>query len=76
MCHGFLHSQAKYVDDLLERVGVHNCKAVPTPADTKPKQSSSDGQPLRAADASNYRSMAGALQYLTATRLDIAYAVQ
>lgn len=51
-----------------------NCKPVGTPADTKPKVSADDGQPLR--DQTWYRSMAGALQYLLLTRPDIAYAVQ
>nr|CAB3463731.1 unnamed protein product [Digitaria exilis] len=73
---GFFLSQAQYVDDLLERAGMSTCKPVATPADTKPKPSTSDGQPVSAADASYYRSMAGALQYLTMTRPDIAYAVQ
>jgi hypothetical protein len=51
-----------------------NCKPVATPADTKSKLSSVDGTLIR--DASWYRAMAGALQYLTLTRPDIAYAVQ
>jgi len=37
---------------------------------------SSEGDPLPADVASDYRSLAGALQYLTFTRPDIAYAVQ
>jgi hypothetical protein len=73
---GFFLSQTKYADELLERAGMHNCKPANTPADTKPKVSSSDGTLLTAADASWYRSMAGALQYLTLTRPDLAYAVQ
>jgi hypothetical protein len=51
-----------------------NCKPVSTPADTKAKTSSIDG-PLFP-DGSWYRSMAGALQYLTLTRPDMAYAIQ
>jgi hypothetical protein len=51
-----------------------NCKPVSTPADTRSKVSHDDGTPLR--DATWYRAMAGALQYLTLTRPDIAYAVQ
>lgn len=54
--------------------GMSNCKPVSTPADIKPKLSSTDGKPLQ--EASWYQSMAGALQYLTLTRPDIAYAVQ
>jgi hypothetical protein len=71
---GFYLSQANYVDDILERAGMSNCKPVATPADTRPKTSMTDGKPI--ADASFYRSMAGALQYLTVTRPDITFAVQ
>ena len=51
-----------------------NCKPVATPADTKSKASSTDGKLID--DVMAYRSVAGALQYLTITRPDIAYAVQ
>ena len=51
-----------------------NCKPVATPADTKGKVSAADGKPLD--DVTSYRSLAGALQYLTITRSDIAYAMQ
>ena len=50
------------------------CKAAPTPVDTRAKLSSSDGAPV--ADPSEYRSLVGALQYITMTRPDMAYAVQ
>ncbi|XP_025815699.1 uncharacterized protein LOC112892801 [Panicum hallii] len=72
--HGFFLSQASYVDDLLKRAGMLNCKPVATPCDTKPKPSSTAGKPI--ADASFYRIMAGAVQFLTVTRPDIAHAVQ
>ncbi|RLM60750.1 putative mitochondrial protein [Panicum miliaceum] len=71
---GFFLSQAQYATELLERAGMSNCKPASTLADTKPKTSSTDGTPIQ--DASSYRSMAGALQYPTITRPDIAYAVQ
>jgi hypothetical protein len=73
---GFTLSQAAYAVDLLERVDMANCKPVPTPADTKSKQSTSAGAQLKPQDASWYRSMAGTLQYLTLTRPDIAYVIQ
>jgi hypothetical protein len=71
---GIFLSQSQYAEELLERAGMANCKPVATPADTKSKPSSSDGAFL--ADATTYRSIAGALQYLTISRPDIAYAVQ
>ncbi|XP_025801727.1 uncharacterized protein LOC112881266 [Panicum hallii] len=51
-----------------------NCEAVNTPADVKPKLSNGEGELLK--EATWYKSMAGALQYLTLMRPDIAYAVQ
>jgi hypothetical protein len=51
-----------------------NCKPVATPADTNGKVSASEGNLL--VDATTYRSITGALQYLTITLPDIAYAVQ
>nr|XP_020163383.1 uncharacterized mitochondrial protein AtMg00810-like [Aegilops tauschii subsp. strangulata] len=49
-----------------------NCKPAPTPVDTKAKVSALGGSP--ASDAAFYRSIVGALQYLT--RPDLQYAVQ
>lgn len=59
--------------DILERAGMSDCKPSSTPVDTCAKLSS-DGAPV--SDATHYRGLAGALQYLTFTRPDIAYAVQ
>jgi hypothetical protein len=69
---GFFLSQEWYTEDLLERAAMSNCHSAPTPVDTKPKLSSVDGE--LAPDPTQYRSIAGALQYLTLTRPDIAYA--
>jgi hypothetical protein len=71
---GFHLSQAAYARDVLDRAGMSNCKPVATPVEVKSNPSATDGQAF--SDASWYRSMAGALQYLTLTRPDIAYAVQ
>lgn len=59
--------------DILERAGMSHCKPCSTPVDTHSKLAA-DGASV--ADPSQYRSLAGALQYLTFTRPDIAYAVQ
>lgn len=61
------------MQDILERAGMSDCKSCSTPVDTCAKLSS-DGAPV--ADATHYHGLAGALQYLTFTRPDIAYAVQ
>ena len=51
-----------------------DCKPCTTPVDTQAKVSSDMGAPV--SDPTAYRSLAGALQYLTFTRPDISYAVQ
>ncbi|CAL9242896.1 unnamed protein product [Arabidopsis halleri] len=51
-----------------------DCKPCQTPVDTKPKLEATDSPPID--NPTLYRSLAGALQYLTFTRPDIAYAVQ
>jgi hypothetical protein len=51
-----------------------NCKPCSTPVDTQAMTSSDMGAPV--SDPTAYRSLAGALQYLTFTRPDIAYVVQ
>ncbi|XP_071678127.1 uncharacterized protein [Lolium perenne] len=71
---GFFLHQQKYAHKLLERAGMLNCHPVATPVDTKAKVSALDGSP--ASDAPFYRSIVGALQYLTLTRPDLQYAVQ
>jgi hypothetical protein len=51
-----------------------DCKPCSTPIDTQAKLSEDDRPPV--ADATSYQSLTGALQYLTFSRPDIAYAVQ
>ena len=67
-------SQTKYASELLQRAKTTNCKQVSTPVDTKAKLSAVVGDPV--SDPTLYRSLAGALQYLTFTCLDISGAFQ
>jgi hypothetical protein len=68
-------TQEKYASDLLKKVGMSGCKPVATPLSTSEKLSVHEGTPLGPDDATNYRSVVGALQYLTLTRPDIAFSV-
>jgi hypothetical protein len=53
-----------------------NCKSVSTPLCTSEKLSLHQGSPLGPKDATQYKSLVGALQYLTLTRPDIAFLVK
>jgi hypothetical protein len=70
---GLFLSQKQYMLDILERAGMSNCKPCSTPVDSHAKLSA-DGVPV--ANPIQFRSIAGALQYLIFTRPDIAYVVQ
>lgn len=72
---GAVLSQSKYASELLSRVGMQDCKPVASPMSTTEKLSRNEGNILLAADATRYRSIVGALQYLTLTRPDIAFSV-
>ncbi|XP_022004171.1 uncharacterized mitochondrial protein AtMg00810-like [Helianthus annuus] len=67
-------SQQVYAKEIIDRAGMSTCKPVATPVDTKPKLGSNSGADFE--DPTLYRSLAGALQYLTFTRPDICYVVQ
>ena len=71
---GLFLSQRQYAVELLQRAGMAECHSTTTPVDTHAKLSATAGAPV--ANPSTYRSLAGALQYLTLTRPDLAYAVQ
>lgn len=60
---------------MLNRVGMTNCKPVNTPMSTSEKLSAHEGIPLGPEDSTRYRSIVGALQYLTLTRPDLSFAV-
>ncbi|KAJ9546696.1 LOW QUALITY PROTEIN: hypothetical protein OSB04_019239 [Centaurea solstitialis] len=66
--------QTQYARDILHRENMTNCKPCHAPVDTNSKLGASDGPLLP--DGSLYRSLAGALQYLTITRPDLSYVVQ
>jgi len=52
-----------------------DCKPIGTPLSTSEKLSIHEGSPLGEKDITQYRSIVGALQYLTLTRPDIAFSV-
>jgi hypothetical protein len=72
---GILLSLQKYATDLLRRVGMLDCKPVPTPMTSSEKISAHDGDPLDPDDITKYRSVVGALQYLSHTRPDLSFAI-
>ncbi|XP_021310406.1 uncharacterized protein LOC110433094 [Sorghum bicolor] len=71
---GLLLSQRQYMLDILDRARMAECKPCSTPVDTNPKVAAAEEAPV--SDVTDFRSLVGALQYLTFTRPDIAYAVQ
>jgi hypothetical protein len=71
---GLFLTQRQFALDVLERAGMVDCKPVSTPVDTQAKVFATSRPPV--ADPTQFRSLAGALLYLTFTRPDIAYAVQ
>jgi hypothetical protein len=75
LSNGISLSQEKYATDLLRRVGMLSCKPVPTPMATSSKLSVHDGEQLGLEDMKNYRSVVGALQYLSHSRPDLAFAI-
>ncbi|XP_031116683.1 uncharacterized protein LOC116020343 [Ipomoea triloba] len=68
---GMLLSQRRYMNDILKRSGMVDCKPVSTPVSLV----KSDVSEVPYADPTQYRSLAGALQYLTVTRPDLSHAV-
>uniref|UniRef100_A0A251S5S9 Putative reverse transcriptase, RNA-dependent DNA polymerase n=1 Tax=Helianthus annuus TaxID=4232 RepID=A0A251S5S9_HELAN len=67
-------SHHSYAKDIIRRAAMDSCKPVATPVDTGSKLGANSSAPFH--DPTTYRSLAGALQYLTFTRPDISYAVQ
>jgi hypothetical protein len=69
----FLH-QRTYTLDIVKRAVMADCNPCTTPVDLQAKLADDSGPPVT--DVSQFRSIAGALQYLTFTRPNIAYAMQ
>nr|GEU87277.1 hypothetical protein [Tanacetum cinerariifolium] len=69
--HGIFINQAKYAQEILKKHGMTSCDNVGTPMATKPLDADLSGTPV---DQTRYRSMVGALMYLTASRPDIVHA--
>ena len=66
-------SQAKYVNEVLERFNMQDCKVAITPTVMGLKLSKEDNR--KDFDPSLYKSIVGSLMYLTATRPDIMHVV-
>nr|GFA52083.1 hypothetical protein [Tanacetum cinerariifolium] len=64
--------QSKYMLEILKKYGMESCDPVGTPMEIKDKLDlDQNGTPV---DATKYRSMIGALMYLTSSRPDIVHA--
>jgi histone deacetylase 1/2 len=72
---GLILTQEKYASDLLQKVVMLSCKGAPTPLSSSESLSLMDGEPLGVEDSTRYRSIVGALQYLTLTRPDLSFSV-
>lgn len=70
---GLLIHQTKYIKDLLQKANMVDCKPCLTPCHPNQKLLNHDSPPF--SDPTYYRSLVGALQYLTFTRPDIAFSV-
>ncbi|XP_071686274.1 uncharacterized mitochondrial protein AtMg00810-like [Rutidosis leptorrhynchoides] len=68
---GLFLSQKQYATEVIERAGMPTCHPCRTPVEPGAKFTC-HGPPVK--DPTLYRSLAGALQYLTFTRPDISYA--
>jgi len=72
---GLVLSQTRYAEEVIKRAGMHLSKPVNTPLSSVEKFSAADGKKLGPKDSTNYRSIVGAMQYLTLTRPDISFVV-
>lgn len=70
---GFLLSQSKYAQDLLENFSMGNINSCPTPMAINVSLSATEGNLFQ--HPTSYRSAIDGLQYLTYTRPDLSFAV-
>ncbi|GJS93365.1 retrovirus-related pol polyprotein from transposon TNT 1-94, partial [Tanacetum coccineum] len=68
---GIFINQAKYAQEILKKHGMTSCDSIGTPMATKHLDADLSGTPV---DQTKYRSMVGALMYLTTSRPDIVHA--
>ncbi|GKA92176.1 uncharacterized mitochondrial protein-like protein [Tanacetum coccineum] len=68
---GIFINQAKYAQEILKKHGMTSCDSIGTPVATKPLDADLSGTLV---DQTKYRSMVGALMYLTTSRPDIVHA--
>ena len=70
---GILLSQHKHIRDILQRFDMEGAKPSPTPLSATARLQLHDGTP--STDATEYRSILGALQYLNLTRPNISFSI-
>nr|GEU85731.1 retrovirus-related Pol polyprotein from transposon TNT 1-94 [Tanacetum cinerariifolium] len=68
---GIFLNQSKYVLEILKKYGMESCDPVGTPMESKDKLDLDQNETL--VNATKYRSMIGALMYLTSSRPDIIH---
>lgn len=68
-----LMTQSKYIRDIMHRANMQDCKGIATPMLSNVKLSKHGSNILP--DAHQYRSIVGALQYVTLTRPELYYSV-
>jgi hypothetical protein len=72
---GLVLTQEKYALEILARASMLNCKLASTPLYASEKLSAHVGNPLGPEDCTRYRSLVGALQYLSHTHPDLAFSI-
>nr|GEW64973.1 hypothetical protein [Tanacetum cinerariifolium] len=70
--HGIFINHSNYVPEILKKYGMENCNPIGTPLETKNKLDLDKN--MTPVNATKYRSMIGALMYLTSSRLEIVRA--